>query len=111
MHRLAPVMHGITNSIVNNSRDISRNDSRFGTDDHFNSYGRGMEMQVAKINRKYDFQIQRVKNDFFMGRFEKMRRIRSLDEQRQQEISMLYHGYNSNRNLDYDRGHDSNHRY
>jgi hypothetical protein len=72
-------------------------------------YGRGIEMQIAQINRKFDFQVQRVKNDFFMRRYQKMRTIRSLEEQRQQEIRMVY--ANSGRNQQYDRGYGSNHHY
>jgi Ni/Co efflux regulator RcnB len=63
-----------------NGKDIARNDSRFDN----NRFGRGVEFQIAQINRKYDFQIQRVQHDFFMKRYEKMRMIRSLEAQRQQ---------------------------
>src|SRR5260221_11894859 len=61
------------NSGYSNGMDI-RNDSRFDNGDRFNNnngfYG-GIEMQVAQINRKYDFQVQQVRNDFFMRRYEK----------------------------------------
>jgi len=66
-------------------------------------------MQIARINQKYDFKIQRVRNDFFMRRFEKMRTIRSLEERRKQEIRMAY--ARSSRWGQYDRGYDSNHHY
>jgi hypothetical protein len=79
------------------------NDSRY---DKSNSYGKSIEMQVAQINRKYDMQVQRVKNDFFMRRFEKTRVLRSLEAQRQQEIKMLYKRAGDRRQ--YDRGY-SNH--
>ena len=44
-----------------------------------------------------------------MRRFEKMRTIRSLEEQRKQEIRMAY--ARSSRWGQYDRGYDSNHHY
>ena len=89
----------------NNGRD---NDDRY--DNRNSSYGKGMEFRIAQINRKYDFQVQRVKNDFFMRRYEKMRVINSLEMQRRQEIKMLYVRSN-NRNGQHDRGFESNHQY
>jgi hypothetical protein len=64
------------NDGYNNQRDVviyndrRDNDNRY--DNRIGSSGRGrIEMQIAMINRKYDYQIQRVRNDFFMGRYEK----------------------------------------
>jgi hypothetical protein len=93
------------NNVNSNGRD---NDNRYNNIN--GSYGRSIAMQVAQINRKYDLQVQRVQNDFFMRRFEKMRVIRSLEVQRQREIKMLYVRTNS-RDRQYDRGFDANHRY
>src|SRR4030095_9537772 len=78
----------------NNSKDVIVNDGRYDDDDRFDnnfgSYNGNIRMQIAQVNRKYAFKIQRVKNDYFMRRNEKMRVIRSLEAQRQQEIRMLY---------------------
>jgi len=97
----------------NNGKDVIINDGRYDNDDRFDnnfgSYNGNIRMQIAKVNRKYDLKIQRVKNDFFMRRFEKMRMIRSLEAQRQQEIRMLY--ARNNKKGQHDRGYDSNHRY
>jgi hypothetical protein len=97
----------------NHNKDVVVNDGRYDNDDRFDnnfgSYGGNIRMQIAQVNRKYDFKIQRVKNDYFMRRFEKMRVIRSLEEQRQQEIRMLY--ARNNKRGQHDRGYDSNHRY
>jgi hypothetical protein len=95
------------NNSYSNPRDLTRNDGRFGNDDRFNN-SNSIAMQIAQINRKYDFQVQQVQNSFFMRRYEKMRMIHSLEAQRQQEIRMLY-ARSSNRQ--HDRGFDSNHRY
>ncbi len=89
------------NSGYSYDRDVTRNDDRF-------SKSNSMEMQVARINHKYDFQIQSVQHDFFMRRYEKMRMIHSLEAQRQQEIRMLY-ARSGNRNRHHDW--DSNRRY
>ena len=91
-----------------NGRDIARNDGRYNSDDRFNN-SNSIEMQIARINRKYDFQVKQVQNSFFMRRYEKMRMIRSLEAQRQQEIRMLY--VRTNRDWHHDRGYDSNRRY
>ena len=96
-----------------NNRDVVVNDGRYDNDDRFDnntgSYNGNIRMQVAQVNRKYDFKIQKVKNDYFMRRYEKMRVIRSLEAQRQQEIAMLY--ARNNRKGQHDRGYDSNHHY
>jgi hypothetical protein len=63
-------------------------DDRFG-DSRF-SNERKRDAMIAKINREYDYRIQRVRNSFFLDRWEKQQKIRFLQEQRQQEIRMVY---------------------
>jgi hypothetical protein len=96
------------NNGYSNGRDITVNNGRYNSDDRFNN-SNSIEMQIARINHKYDFQIQRVQLDFFMRRYEKMRMIRSLEAQRHEEIRMLY--VRTNRDWHHDRGYDSNRRY
>ena len=76
------------------------NDSRFGNSRFSNE--RKRDMQIARINREYDYRIQSVRNNFFMSRWEKQRQISFLQEQRQREIRMLYAKF-SNRNRYDDR--------
>lgn len=57
--------------------------SRFGNE-------RRMRMQIAQINREFDFKIQRVRNNYFASRWEKQRQIRFLENQRDREIRMVY---------------------
>jgi hypothetical protein len=64
------------------------NDDRYGNSRFGNE--RRMRMQIAQINREYDYKIQRVRNSFFMSRWEKQRQIRFLEDQRQQEIRFVY---------------------
>lgn len=64
---------------------------------------RKMAKQVAGINREYDFKIHRVKNNFFLSRWEKQRQVRFLQEQRQREIRMVYARFHKNNNRHDDR--------
>ena len=97
----------------NNERDVVGNNNRYDNDDrydnNFGSYNGNIRMQIAQINRKYDFKVERVKRDFFMNRFAKMRMIRSLEQQRQYEIQMAY--ARSGKWGQHERGYDSNRRY
>ena len=90
---------------INNGR--YDNDDRY--DNNFGSYNGNIKMQIAQINRKYDFKIDRLRDNRFMKRNEKMRMIRSLEAQRQQEIRMAY--ARSNKKGQHERGYDPNHRY
>lgn len=66
--------------------------SRFAAD-------RMLRQEIARINYKYDRKIRQVQSKFFMSRFEKARKIRTLEQQRQREISRAYTKarYNGNR--------------
>jgi hypothetical protein len=98
----------------NDSRkDVGINNGHYDNDDrydnNFGSYNGDIRMQIVQINRKFDFKIDRVRDDRFMRRYEKMRMIRSLEIQRQQEIKMAY--ARSNKRGQHDRGYEPNHRY
>ena len=58
--------------VNNNNKDFDVNDGRYNNDDRFDnnfgSYNGNIKMQIAQVNRKYDFKIQKVKNDYFMRR-------------------------------------------
>ena len=99
--------------VSNSGKGVVVNDGRYDNDDRFDnnagSYNGNIRMQIAQVNRKYDFKIQKVKNDYFMRRHEKMRVIRSLEAQRQKEIRMLT--ARNKKKGQHDRGYDSNHRY
>lgn len=95
-----------------NGKGVVVNDGRYDNDDRYNntgSYNGNIKMQIAQVNRKYDFKIQKVKNDHFMRRNEKMRVIRSLEAQRQQEIRTLH--ARSKKMGQHNRGYDSRRRY
>lgn len=99
-----------------NGRDVTYNDGRFKKDrdrydDRFSYSKREMEMQVARINRDYDRRIEDVKSRFFMPRFKKEQMICKLEEQRKQELRMVYSKFSDRRNRycdDDDHGHRNN---
>ena len=79
----------------NDDDSYRNNDNRYGSND--NRYGnsrfgneRRMKMQIAQINREFDYKTDRVRNSFFLSRWDKQRQIRFLEEQRQQEIRKVY---------------------
>jgi hypothetical protein len=78
-----------------NPWDIDDND-RFGNSRFGNE--RRLKMKVAQINREFDYRIDRVRNNFFMSRWEKQRQIRFLEQQRQMEIRKVYLKYKYNGN-------------
>ena len=86
-------------------------DDRFGNSRFSNE--RKRDMQIARINREYDYRIQRVRNSFFMSRWEKQRQVRFLQDQRQQEIRMVYAKFSKRNHRDdrYDRNDRSDRRY
>lgn len=103
------------NNGYGNQKDITINHNPYDKDDRYGndrfSMERKRDMEIAGINREYDYKIQRVRNNFFMGRYEKERQIRFLQEQRQREIRRVYDRYSDRRGHDYDRDDHSNRRY
>ncbi|MEO6613793.1 MAG: hypothetical protein ABIT05_13460 [Chitinophagaceae bacterium] len=77
------------NSYGNDNRYDNRYDNRF-------SMERRKDMEIARVNRTYEFKMQQVRNSFFMGRFEKQRQLRFLEAQRQQDIRMIIMKYKRN---------------
>lgn len=65
---------------------------------------RERDMDIAKINREYDRKINAVKNKFMMNRFQKQRQISFLEDERRDEIRMVFAKFNDRRNKGDDRG-------
>jgi hypothetical protein len=67
-------------------------------DNHFNdrySYNtRERDRQIMNINREYDYKIQAVNNKLFMNRFKRAHIINALEDQRRDEIKMVYAKFN-----------------
>jgi hypothetical protein len=106
MFTLAQAQPGNRDNRQNDQRDFDKDiditvnhrpndkDDRFGNDDRLGnskfSNERKMRMQIAQINREFDYKTDRVRNSFFMSRWEKQRLLRSLEDQRQREIRKVY---------------------
>ena len=69
---------------------------------------RRMAAEIASINREYDFRIQQVKNNFFLNRYARFRKIEQLEDQRQMEIRFVIKKYRRYNHWD---DHDNRRRY
>jgi len=59
---------------------------------------RERDMEIAQINREYDYKIRSVKNQFYMSWFQKNRQIRFLEKQRDNEIHAVTQKFNDRKN-------------
>ena len=92
--------------------DSRTDDEGFDKDRRYNgiiSPERQRDLEIAWINREYDFKIQNVRENFFKSRSQKHRQIRFLKDQRDWEIKTVYEKFSN----DIGRYHDrhSNRRY
>ncbi len=55
-------------------------------------------MKIAQINQEYDYKIQSVKSNYFMPWFKKQKIISRLEDQRQDEIQMVFAKFHNHRN-------------
>lgn len=77
------------------------NDNRGHGHDKYGSYyftPRERDMQIAQINREYDYKIRSVKNQYFMSWHQKKRQISILENRRDNEISDVYAKFKDRRN-------------
>lgn len=86
----------------NKGKDVyAANDNRGHDHDNYGGYyftSRERDMQIAQINREYDSKIRSVRNQFFIGPFQKKRQISILENKRNNEISAVYAKFNDRRN-------------
>ena len=77
-----------------------------GHNDRYVFTARDRDMQIERINRNYDYKIRSIRNQYFMNRYQRIRQIRFLEEQRDNEIHEVMHRFNDQRNQfgDYGRG-------
>ncbi len=78
--------------------------SRFGDE-------RRMRVQIAQINREYDYKMQRVSNDRYTSRWEKDKLFRRLEDQRRQEIRRVYQQFKYKQRYDDRDFQDRRHNY
>ena len=66
-----------------------------------------LEFAIDRVNREYDWKIDKVRDNFFKSRYQKKREIRFLNEQRKREIRRTYAEFSKERR----RGDYSNRHY
>jgi len=79
---------------------------------HFGPYvftPRDRDMQIAQINREYDFKVNRVKQQVFVSWFQKKRQISALEDQRSFEIKAVWAKFTDRRNKFGDHGRKNGH--
>ncbi len=89
-----------------NGRDVAINKKGFDKDSRYNtiiSVDRQRDLAIARINREYDLKIEKVKDNFFKSRSWKNKQIRSLNNQRQQEIRMVYNKFSRDDRYDHSK--------
>jgi hypothetical protein len=84
------------NDAVYNDRGYKKDDNRYNN--YYSFSVKERDMQIAKINREYDWKVQDVRKKFYMPRFKKEQMIRQLDDQRRNEIRMLYARFSDRNN-------------
>ncbi len=83
-----------------NNRDVYADNHHRGQGGYGSYYftARERDMQIAQINREYNYRIRSVKNHFFMGWYQKKRQINYLENKRNSEINAVYAKFNDRRN-------------
>jgi len=79
-----------------NGRDVYADRSIHDNDRRYNgimSPARQRDLAIARVNREYDWKIQKVRNNHYKSRSKKRRQIRFLNEQRQREISRIHYEF------------------
>lgn len=82
-----------------NNREVWADNHHRGNGDYgYYFSARERDMQIAQINREYNYRIREVKNHFFMGWFQKKRQVNYLQNKRNSEINAVYAKFNDRRN-------------
>ncbi len=81
-------------------REVVYNDGRYHKEDNrrndrYASGKRERDIQIAQINREYDYRINAVRNKWFTSKNKKQRILRQLEEDRRAEIRNVYAKYNN----------------
>lgn len=89
---------------MKDNRSTSDKD-RFDKDSYFMK--QKMDMEIDRINDEFNRKIQGVQRNFFLSRIQKERKVRKLEDQRQDKIKDVYRKYHFNYDHDFD--HDGHH--
>ena len=71
-------------------KDYDRGYDNDGRHNGFMSPKKQLEFAIDRVNREYDWKIDKVRDNFFKSRYQKKREIRFLNEQRKREIRRTY---------------------
>jgi hypothetical protein len=92
----------------NQQRDRDNNYGYNKTHDRDNGYDKGgkfyfftareRDMQIAQINREYAGKMQSVRSRFLMGRRQKERQLSILEQQRNEEVRLVWMKFNDRMN-------------
>ena len=87
--------HRNDQSTVDKDYDYGRdNDRRYNG---IMSPKKQLEFAIDRVNREYDWKIEKVRDNFFKSRYQKKREIRFLNEQRKREIRRTYAAFSKER--------------
>ena len=103
--------------VSNGNQGCDIHDNDFGKyDKGFDKHGRGAyiftarekDMEIAQVNREYDYKIQSVRSRFGFGWHQKKHIINNLEAQRDEEIFQVIRKFKSPKNkfADYGRKND-----
>jgi hypothetical protein len=83
--------------------DNGRDDAVLDNDRRYNgimSPTKQRDLAIDRINRVYDWKIEKVRDNFYKSRYEKKRQIRFLNEKRKREIRRTYYEFSKERRRD-----------
>ena len=78
-------------------KDYDRGYDNDGRHNGFMSPKKPLEFAIDRVNREYDWKIDKVRDNFFKSRYQKKREIRFLNEQRKREIRRTYAAFSKER--------------
>ena len=78
-------------------KDYDRGYDNDGRHNGFMSPKKQLEFAIDRVNREYDWKIDKVRDNFFKSRYQKKREIRFLNEQRKREIRRTYAAFSKER--------------
>ena len=78
-------------------KDYDRGYDHDGRHNGIMSPKKQLEFAIDRVNREYDWKIDKVRDNFFKSRYQKKREIRFLNEQRKREIRRTYAAFSKER--------------
>jgi hypothetical protein len=67
-------------------------------DNRYNMAERARDREIDRINREYDIRIDRVMNNHFLSRGQRMKQVKQLEKTRNNEIRNVYYNFDCDNN-------------